>query len=270
MSVEVAGGPGEGAISARDRRDRIARLVDEDQRVSVADLTGRFGVTDVSIRRDLMILEGEGRLRRIHGGAVSHAAKLANSVYATKLRVQRDEKARIGAVAARLLRPGDVALFDSGTTVAQVAVQMPAALRAASAFTAVTYSLPVVDEIGSWEAPHLICIGGLYLSDYREFVGPQTIAALRELTADVIFLGCDGLTVGNGLTTPHVLVAEVGAMATSRARRVIALADSSKLGRPGFKPIVPLGSVDLLITDTGADPRLVAEVRAAGVEVLLA
>lgn len=270
MSVDAGSDAGLVAMTARERREWIARLVDEDQRVSVADLTERFGLTDVSIRRDLMILEGEGRLRRIHGGAVSNAAKLANGVYARKLRVHRDEKVRIGATAARLLQPGEVALFDSGTTVAQVAAQMPPVLRAARAFTAVTYSLAVVDEIGAWDAPHLVCLGGLYLPDYRAFVGPQTIAGLRELTADVIFLGCDGLTVESGLTTPHVLVAEVGAVATSRARRVIALADASKLGRQGFRPIVPLADVDLLITDTSADPARVDEIRAAGVEVLLA
>ncbi|MEW6225754.1 MAG: DeoR/GlpR family DNA-binding transcription regulator [Chloroflexota bacterium] len=262
--------PSAGPVTAQERREQIARLVDEDQRVSVGDLTDRFRVTDASIRRDLIMLEEAGRLRRVHGGAVSHLARLANGVYASKLRVRREEKARIGAAAARLLHQGEVVLFDSGTTVAQVAAQMPAGLRGTNAITAVTWSLPVIDEIGGWESPHLVCVGGLYLPDYRAFVGPQTIAGLRELTADVIFLGCDGLSVESGLTTPHVLVAEVGAAATARARRVVALADSTKLGRQGFRPIVPLATVDVLITDEGADPARVGEVRAAGVEVILA
>ncbi len=259
-----------GGMSAHVRREQIARLVEEDQRVSVADLTVRFGVTDASIRRDLILLEGAGRLRRVHGGAVSHAARLAGGAYATQLRIRRDEKVRIGAAAARLLQPGQVILFDSGTTVAQVAAQVPASLRGPSGITVVTYSLPVIDEIGSWESPHLVCIGGLYLPEYRAFAGPQAIAGLRELTADVIFLGCDGLTLESGLTTPHVLVAETGAAASSRARRVIAVADSSKLGRQGFLPIVPLTAIDILVTDDGADPVRVAEIRAAGVEVILA
>ena len=262
--------PSAGPVTAQERREQIARLVDEDQRVSVADLTDRFRVTDASIRRDLIMLEEAGRLRRVHGGAVSHLARLANGVYASKLRVRREEKARIGAVAARLLHQGEVVLFDSGTTVAQVAAQMPASLRGTNAITAVTYSLPVIDEIGGWESPHLVCVGGLYLPEYRAFAGPQAIAGLRELTADTIFLGCDGLTLENGLTTPHVLVAETGAVATSRARRVIAVADSSKLGRQGFLPIVPLADVDVLVTDSAADPERVAEIRGAGVEVVLA
>ena len=79
------------AMSAQERREQIVRLVEEDQRVSVADLTQRFGVTDASIRRDLILLEGGGRLRRVHGGAVSHAARLAGGAFATKLRLRRDE-----------------------------------------------------------------------------------------------------------------------------------------------------------------------------------
>jgi DeoR/GlpR family transcriptional regulator of sugar metabolism len=257
-------------LTAHERREQIARLVDEDQRVSVADLTLRFGVTDASIRRDLILLEGAGRLRRVHGGAVSLAAKLAGGVYANKLRVRRDEKARIAAAAARLVAPGEIVLFDSGTTVAQVAAQMPPSLRAPSAITVVTYSLPVVDEIGGWDAPHLVVVGGLYLPEYRAFVGPGTIDGLRSITADTIFVGCDGLSVESGLTTPHLLVAEVGAVAVSRARRVVAVADASKLGRQGFTTIVPLSAVNVLITDTAADPERVAEIRDVGVEVVLA
>ncbi len=268
VPVDVAAEPP--GLSAHERRERIARLVEQNQRVSVAELTVRFRVTDASIRRDLILLEGAGRVRRVHGGAVSHAAKLSAGAYATKLRLHREEKTRIAIAAARLVQPGEIVLFDSGTTVAQIAAQMPAALRAPSAITAVTYSLPVVDEIGSWEAPHLVVVGGLYLPDYRAFVGPQTIEGLRELTADLFFLGCDGLTVEAGLTTPHVLVAEVGAVATSRSRRIVAVADSAKLGRQGFRPIVPLADVDTLITDVDADPDRVAEIRAAGVEVILA
>jgi DeoR/GlpR family transcriptional regulator of sugar metabolism len=244
--------------------------VDEDQRVSVSDLTDRFRVTDASIRRDLILLEDAGRLRRVHGGAVSHAARVASGAFTAKLRVHRDEKVRIGAAAARLVHPGEVVLFDSGTTVAQVAAQMPSALRAGNAITAVTYSLPVADEIGGWEAPHLVVVGGLFLPDYRAFVGPQAITALRDLTADVIFVGCDGLTVESGLTTPHVLVAEVGEVAAGRARRVVAVADASKLGRQGFTSIIPLSSVEVLITDAGADPDRVAELQDAGVDVVLA
>jgi DeoR/GlpR family transcriptional regulator of sugar metabolism len=260
----------ESGVPARLRRQQIAELLQDEGRVSVADLAGRFGVTDVSIRRDLMILEGAGELRRVHGGAVPASPSRRDGAYPLKARENRELKARIGAVAAALVTAGDVVVFDSGSTVAQVAMHIAPALRRGSAITAVTNSLPVIREISSWDGPHLVCLGGLYLPDHEALVGPQTIADLRDLSADLVFIGCDGLTEENGLTTPHVLVAEVGATMASRARRVVAVADSTKLGRRGFTPIVPLAAVDLLVTDSGAGAAGLDWIRGAGIEVLLA
>jgi DeoR/GlpR family transcriptional regulator of sugar metabolism len=259
----------DGSVSARERRGLIADLLEDAGRVSVADLAARFGVTDVSIRRDLMILEDAGRLRRVHGGAVT-ARRSREDGYAAKARENRELKARIGALAAGLIKTGDVVVFDSGSTVAQVATHIAAALRRGSAMTAVTNSLPVIDEIAGWDSPHLVCLGGLYLPDHEALVGPQTVADLRDLSADIAFIGCDGLTVETGLTTPHVLVAEVAATMASRSRRVVTVADSSKLGRRGFTPIAPLSAVDLLVTDDGADAAELGRIRAAGIEVIVA
>ncbi len=256
--------------TARERRDFITRLVEEAEHVSVASLTERFRVTDTSIRRDLRLIEEQGRLKRVHGGAVAMPGSPRLGVNTAKAREHLAEKRRIAAAAATLVAPGNVVLFDSGTTVAQAAAQIARGLHVANAITAVTHSLPVIQEIGAWPEANLVCLGGLYLPDYQAFVGPQTLSSLRELSADIVFLGCDGLTVELGITTPHVLVAEVGAMMARRARLVVALADSSKLTRSGFTPIIPLSAVDLLITDDAADPESVARIRKAGCEVLLA
>jgi DeoR/GlpR family transcriptional regulator of sugar metabolism len=255
--------------TARERRELIARLVEEEERVSVAELTERFQVTDTSIRRDLRVIEREGRVKRVHGGAIATLHSPRAGAYRAKERKHLAEKRRIGAAAAALVRLGNVVLFDSGTTVAQAAAQIAPPLRGASAITAVTHSLPVIEELGSWPEPHLVCLGGLLFPNYQAFVGPRTLSNLSELSADIVFLGCDGLTIEQGVTTPHVLVAEVGAMMASRARRVIALADSSKLARSGFTPIIPLSKVDLLITDDAADPDFVARILDAGCEVHL-
>jgi DeoR/GlpR family transcriptional regulator of sugar metabolism len=96
------------------------------------------------------------------------------------------------------------------------------------------------------------------------------VADLRDLSADIVFIGCDGLTVETGLTTPHVLVAEVAATMASRSRRVVTVADSSKLGRRGFTPIAPLSAVDVLVTDEEADAAELARIRSAGIQVILA
>jgi DeoR/GlpR family transcriptional regulator of sugar metabolism len=260
----------EPALPARERRQQIAEQVREAGRVTVAELATQFGVTDVSIRRDLMILEDAGELRRIHGGAVQARGIRHDAPYALKARENRELKARIGAVGAALIGAGDIVVFDSGSTVVNVAIHIPPVLQRGSAITAVTNSLPIIGEIAAWDSPHLVCLGGLYLPDHEALVGPQTIADLRDLSADMVFIGCDGLTVEEGLTTPHVLVAEVGATMASRARRVVAVADSTKIGRRGFTPIVPLGAINVLITDDGADAAVLERAREMGIEVILA
>ncbi len=257
-------------IPAQARRNFIAQLLHERQTVSVAELTARFGVTDTSIRHDLTILQKAGRLRRVHGGAVSHLSAGISASVLARAHENLAEKKRIGERAATLIQVGDAVLLDSGSTVAQLAAQVPEPLRVSDAITIVTHSLPVVEEVSVWEQPHLICLGGLYLPTHRASVGPLTLANLRDLTADVAFLGCDGLTLEGGLTTPHMLIAEVGAAFAASARRVVALADATKLGRAGFTPIVPLEAINVLVTDQRADPDLVTQVRRAGIEVILA
>ncbi|MGZ8641899.1 MAG: DeoR/GlpR family DNA-binding transcription regulator, partial [Actinomycetota bacterium] len=236
-------------VSVLERREQIANLIEIVPRVSVAELAEQFGVTDVSIRRDLTILEEEGLLRRVHGGAVAATREHGRNAYAQRARVAREEKKRIGAAAAALINAGDVVVLDSGSTVAQVAAHVSRPLRRSNALTVVTNSLPVLDEVGRWESPHLVCLGGLYLPDHQALVGPQTVADMRDLSADIVFIGCDGLTLEAGLTTPHSLVAEVGAVIASRGRRVVVVADSTKVGRHGFTPIVSLTDVHVLVTD---------------------
>jgi len=254
----------------RDRRASIAELVGQAGQVDVSALALRYSVSDTSIRRDLAVLEEQGRLRRVHGGAVAPHMGGRTRASVTRLHEHLDEKRRIGSMAASLVRQGDVVLFDSGTTVAQVPAQLPVALRAANAFTAVTHSLLVIQELATWDGVHLISLGGLFLPEHQAFVGPQTVSSLKGFSADIAFLGCDGLTSEAGITTPHVLIAEVGATMAARARRVVALADSSKIGRYGFTTIIPLAQANVLITDSGANPEDVDRIRAAGVEVMLA
>jgi DeoR/GlpR family transcriptional regulator of sugar metabolism len=92
---------------------------------------------------------------------------------------------------------------------------------------------------------------------------------LQELSADIAVVGCDGLSAEGGLTTPHQLVAEVGAMMIERAQRTIVVADYTKVGRRGFTPIAAISDVDVLVTDTQSDPAEIAALREMGLEVIL-
>jgi len=113
-------------------------------------------------------------------------------------------------------------------------------------------------------------LGGIYLPEHRATVGPEVLESLQQISAQRVFLGCDGLTLDGGITTAHPLIAETGRAMASRAEQVIVLADHSKLGRAGFVTIMPLGKIDVLITDPSAPKQLLSNLRERGIQVLVA
>jgi DeoR/GlpR family transcriptional regulator of sugar metabolism len=256
-------------LSAAARRASIARSLADGRHIRVAELVEQFGVTDTSIRRDLTILEAEGLLRRVHGGAVGLQDGTRGRRYTEKLQHCLAEKKRIGATAAELIKPGNVVILNSGTTTLQIVASIPTHLREATVLTLVTNSFPIVEQVRSWPAPNVIMLGGLYLADERATVGPQTQGRLRDISADWAFLGADGLTLEEGTTTGHVLMADLDRMMARRARKVVLTLDSSKLEHSGLVHVLDVGSVHMLITDSGADPGFLESVRRKGVGVVV-
>lgn len=252
-----------------ERRARILELLSERGHIRVADLVSTLGVTDTSIRRDLDSLESEGRLRRIHGGAVPVPTDLRAQRYGELLHLHLAEKRRIGAAAAEMVNAGDVLILDSGTTTLQVAANIPNALRTGGMLTIVTNSLPLADEMRAWPAPNLVLLGGYYLPDYQATVGSQALEQLGHISADKVFLGADGLTRAEGITTSHVLMADLDRLMAERSRKVIVTTDSSKLGRPGLVRVIGIERVHLVITGREAPPDVVDAIRGEGVEVRL-
>jgi len=254
---------------ADKRRAFIIEELARNQMVKVSELSERFEVSEVSIRRDLIQLERFGLLKRVHGGAVALPKTASAQSYAAKMHSHMEEKERIGRAAAQMIRQGDRIILDSGTTVLQVARHISGDLLHSGSLTVITSSLPIVHELGPWRGVHLILLGGIYLPDYEIAVGPQTIENLKGLHADKMFLGTDGLTFSHGVTTANLLEAEVDRAMVEAASEVIAVADSSKIGIIGLATIVPLTKLNKLVTDEKAPPDFVAALRDEGVEVIL-
>jgi DeoR/GlpR family transcriptional regulator of sugar metabolism len=257
-------------LNARQRRDLIARYIRDRTQVKMADLMKEFGLTDTSIRRDLSILEKEGMLRRVHGGAVSTSEGLQIMDFEDRRAHFRTEKRMIGASASEFIHPKDVVLFDSGTTVLQVAKHISSSLRQIGSLRIVTNSILLLDEVGLWASPNLLLLGGIYLPEHRATVGPEVLESLKKISAQRVFLGCDGLTLDGGITTAHPLIAEAGRAMASSAEQVIVLADHSKLGIAGFVPIMDIDNIDVLITDPSASDQIVEDLRKRNVKVIIA
>ena len=258
---------GSDGLTARARRAEIVRLLDDQEYVDVGGLSRRFAMTEASVRRDLALLESEGSITRVRGGAVARRGARTSGFYAQALHERVAEKRRIGEAAAALIEPRSIVFCDTGTTVARTIGAIPRGER--SGMTIVTNSLAVVEETSEWDNPHVVSLGGLYLPEYAAFVGPQTVGALQHLRGDVAVLGCDGLTAEGGMTIAHQLIAEVGTTMAEHARRIIAVTDSRKIGRLGFAPFLPISAVQTLITDRDADADELEAIRARGVEVVV-
>lgn len=257
-------------INAEERRSQIARRVRENGKVHVSELVKLYNVTETSIRRDLMLLEADNRLKRIHGGAVPVSSNFRTDTFKEKVKLQIHAKESIGKAAAGLINQGDIILLASGTTTLQIVRHVSPVLKVNNLITLVTTSMPIAQEVLGWPSPHLTILGGIFLPDYQATVGPQTINLLKDITADVAFLGADGLTLAGGATTANVLISETDRMMVERARKTVLVVDSSKIGQAGFVPIRPISSFDVLITDSGAPSDFVDSVRKMGVEVILA
>ena len=253
---------------AEQRRLRILDELNSAQNLRVNDLSNRLGVSEVSIRRDLQILETMGMLKRVHGGAVATSEHTVGEALSDRWRQNREKKERIGRAAAAMVQRGDRIIIDSGSTPLQVAKQIAPELITAGNLTMITASLPVVHEVGGNPGIHLILLGGVYLPAYDLVVGPQTIENMKNLHADKLFLGTDGLTFTHGVTTANVLEAEVDRAMVKAAREVIVVSDSSKIGLIGLISIMSLIEIDKLVTDTDASDDFVEELRHNGIEVI--
>lgn len=256
-------------MNTRQRRQLITQKILELGRLQVSDLVQEFQVTDTSIRNDLTLLEEMGLLRRVHGGAVSTSRSIQLAAYRIRMEHNREHKVRIAAAAIQRLNAVDIILLDSGTTVQYLARQIPIQSQRSGRLRIVTNSIPILEEIGGWVPHNLLMLGGIFLPEHQATVGPETLHGLQQFHATFAFLGCDGLTIDGGITSAHPLVAEVGRTMAERAEQVIVLADSSKLARAGFVPIIPVERINLLITDDEASPLVVDALRQGGIEVLL-
>ena len=230
--------------------------------VEVADLVGWLGVSPATARRDLQLLEDQRLLSRTHGGAVAR-----DLLYELPLRYKAArhhvEKRRIADEAADRVVDGAVLGLTGGTTTTEVA----RALADRRSITVVTNALNIAEELAIRADLRLVVTGGTARSESYELVGPVADRTLQGVNLDIAFVGVDGISPGAGLTTHHDIEANTNRTMIERARRVIVVADSSKLGRVAFAEICPLAKVHELITDTEAPAGIVRELADAGIVV---
>jgi DeoR family transcriptional regulator of aga operon len=248
-----------------ERRRAVLDLINRDGRVLVRNLAQRFGTSQVTIRKDLEVLHSQGALCRTHGGALPvRTGALLDPSLREKERLHRKEKMRIGEAAARLVKEGQSVVLDSGTTTTMVA----RALRDFRNLTVITNAVNIAAELAG-TAIQVILTGGILRENSFSLVGPLAEETLHRLSADILFLGVDGLDVHFGLTTPNLLEAKVNRVMIDIARRTVVVCDSSKFGRRSLSSIAPISAVHQVVTNSRISKADLRALEEAGIEVTL-
>ncbi|HNQ34947.1 MAG TPA: DeoR/GlpR family DNA-binding transcription regulator [bacterium] len=247
------------------RTDLIRRALEEENLVSVAALVRRTGASTATIRRDLERLEKTGFLVRTYGGAVRQDIP-DEFLFPRKAERNRAAKAAIARRALALLKEGDTIFLDSGTTAREMARLIG---RTDRTFTVVTNSLPAAGELQRNQSLKIFLLGGFLRRELLDFFSPAVLAELEKFHLNKAFLGIDGLTAADGLTTTDVDSARIEETAMRISQVVVVLADRSKIGRTTLIPYGTLKKIDCLITDRGADPRELSRLRRAGLKIIL-
>lgn len=249
-----------------DRQQKIRELIIERGVVRVNELSELFGVSVLTIRRDLDVLEQQGALERSHGGAVRRQNLQVEPLYTHKERLFTKEKEAIGRAAAEMIEEGDMVLVNSGSTTLQVIKALKD-----KRVTIITNNIgaSAVAEEARFD---IIFLGGRYRVQSHSSTGSFALMALERVYANKVIIGVDGFSFTHGLTTPNIQEAEVArAMIERTVGSVIVTASSSKMGVVSNFKTTSVDKIDYLVTDTGAGDFVTEqELQKAGIQLVLA
>ncbi|MCS5732517.1 DeoR/GlpR family DNA-binding transcription regulator [Herbiconiux daphne] len=236
--------------SASERRDILAQYVIEQGYSTILELSQRFGVSEMTIRRDVARLVGEGRLRGFHGGVGSLSPVEVSGVdYGDRDQKMGEAKRAIAEHAVGLVGAGAVIAVDAGTTAAQFAALLPQDRR----LQVITHSLPAINILSNNQGVEITGLGGVLHQESLSFSGPATLAALANLHIDTLFLAASGLNE-RGAYCGNSFDAITKRALIDVSDTVVLLADSSKFETSAMVRTCEWDAIDRLIVDSGLRP----------------
>jgi DeoR/GlpR family transcriptional regulator of sugar metabolism len=248
------------------RRQQILDLLEETGTLNVGELADRFGVSLVTIRKDLDELGAEGLLERTFGGAVfSHRSRF-NRSFLQRVLEHRQEKMAIVAAALEYIKDGDTIILDAGTTTLALAQLLKEQVK--SAFV-ITCSVPAALELAI-AGYDILLLGGMVRNKSLALLGRETLRTIERYRADKAFLGSTGFTAEMGHSTPNPDDARIKEALMRIADETYVLVDASKYGRNCLTSFAQLRDVHLTITDSGLPHGKAKTLEAAGAKLRIA
>ncbi|MFS0898474.1 DeoR/GlpR family DNA-binding transcription regulator [Mycolicibacterium litorale] len=250
---------------AEERYAHLLELLSRQQFASIEDIRRATGASAPTIRRDLALLEERGLIKRARGGAsLATTASTLDEAFELRRRRNAREKGAIALAAADLVKPRASLLLNDGSSILALAEEL---ISQGDPLWVATSGLNIGERLASAAGIEVIVIGGALRASSFGTSGPLATSAIAQLTVDTTFLGCDGIDLELGVRSNSLLDAEIAAAMARQGRRVVVLADSSKVGQRAVAGTVRWSDVDVLITN-GLDARWRESLRRADVEVI--
>lgn len=248
-----------------ERRLKILERVAEQEAIQASDLAQAFGVSEMTVRRDIHRLERDGFLRQTYGGATVHLTRSLELAFNARALQHAREKRLIGMDAAALVADARVVFVGIGTT----AEQFARFIHAREDITVVTASLPIASLLGT-RPLHVVVLGGSIRRNELSCNGPVAQQTLQRYHIEVAVVGAAGVSAAHGLTDLNDDETEINRIAIERARKVVVIADGSKLGQVTATAVAPMRRVATLVTDASAPRDELDAIEALGVHVVIA
>ncbi|HIW92473.1 MAG TPA: DeoR/GlpR family DNA-binding transcription regulator [Candidatus Corynebacterium avicola] len=260
---------------SEERRRQIASLTAVNGRVTVAELAERFNVTPETIRRDLTVLDNDGALHRVHGGAVpTNTYQTTETPIELRGSTSTEAKIRIGRAAAALLPRTGTVFLDAGTTTAMLAHAVAEAGTPEDNpyrdLTVLTNFLPLAVRLSAAGLDDVQLIGGHIRPITQAVVGDIALRTIGVHHADVAFIGTNALSMDHGLSTADAAEAAMKRAMIANASQVVAMCDSTKFGRDYLVSFATVPEIDILVTDGDTPAQYREALVAEGVEVVQA
>lgn len=251
--------------SITERHQLILQKLQETGRVNVQELSMQMKVSEVTIRKDLKLLEDKKLLFRTHGGGSKTNPYTNDKPVSEKEALNAEEKHRIAKVAAEMVGDNDSIIIASGTTMLALA----RSLNPERHLTVITSALNVALELSAHQNIDVLQLGGQIRQNSSSVMGPYAEQILADVSCSILFLGVDGIDLEMGLTTTSLMEARLNQKMISAVQTTVVLADSSKFGRRGLGKICSLDHIEHIITDDGIAPSTVKILEDKGITVTI-
>ena len=251
-------------ISGIERQNQILQRIKTHHRISISDICKNFSVSEATARRDLEMLAVKGKVLRVHGGAITIEKAPPEMPMILRQADQADEKQRIGAAGAKIVKEGDTIFLGSGTTVLEVARYLLPHIT----LTVITNSLPVINLLSVNQNITIVCLGGILRPSEFSFIGHITEQALSEVRVDKVFLGVRAISLNEGLTNDYLPETLTDRAILKIGQEIIVVADHTKFGRISTAMLVPIEKIQTLITGFEIPIEFINEITQRNIRVI--